>query len=105
MLLQTMHVFLPFAASGQVAWLFFRSRWWWAWLLMLSAMLIDLDHLLAVPVYDPGRCSLGFHPLQCQVATTGYLTLKILPAGRFLVGLLLHLGLDGSDCLLMGGMP
>ena len=28
---------------------------------MLTTMLIDLDHLLANPVFDPDRCSINFH--------------------------------------------
>ena len=28
-----------------------------------ATMLVDLDHLLATPLYNPDRCSLGFHPL------------------------------------------
>ena len=53
------HVLVP----GVIAWLFFRSRWRNVWLVMLASMLVDLDHLLADPVFDPDRCGLGFHPL------------------------------------------
>lgn len=104
MLRPIIHLFLHFAAPGLVAGLFFRPRWRRAWLLMLATMLIDLDHLLAVPVFDPNRCSLGFHPLHGWLAALGYLALAIWPAGRVVgVGLLLHLGLDGLDCLGMRG--
>ena len=30
---------------------------------MMATMLVDLDHLFADPIYDPDRCSIGFHPL------------------------------------------
>lgn len=104
MLRPIMHIFLHFAAPGVVAGVFFRPRWRRAWLLMLATMLIDLDHLLAVPVFDPDRCSLGFHPLHGWVAALGYLALTIWPSGRMVgAGLLLHLGLDGLDCLMMRG--
>jgi hypothetical protein len=69
---------------------------------MLIPLLIDLDHLLADPIFDPNRCSLGFHPLHGWVAATIYLLLSFFPASRIIgVGLLLHLGLDGIDCLWM----
>ena len=42
---------------------FFSRRFLYAWLIMMATMLVDLDHLLANPVYDPDRCSIGFHPL------------------------------------------
>lgn len=69
---------------------------------MLLALLIDFDHLLAVPVFDPNRCSLGFHPLHGWPAAMVYLLLSLFPASRILgAGLLLHLALDGLDCLWM----
>lgn len=69
---------------------------------MLMALLIDFDHLLADPIFDPNRCSLGFHPLHGWPAASVYLLLAVFPASRILgVGLLLHLGLDGLDCLWM----
>lgn len=98
------HLILHFAVPGLVARAFFRPRWLRAWLLMLATMLIDLDHLLVLPVYDPNRCSLGFHPLHGWPATLLYLGLAFWPIGRVIgVGLLLHLGLDGLDCLWMRG--
>ena len=42
---------------------FFKKNWKTAYTVMISTMLVDLDHLLANPVYDPQRCSIGFHPL------------------------------------------
>ena len=41
-------------AAGKDGW---RTRCWQA----LSAMIIDIDHLLADPILDPNRCSVGFH--------------------------------------------
>ena len=37
--------------------------------ILLAGILIDLDHLWATPVFDPMRCSIGFHValLCCQV--------------------------------------
>ena len=53
-----MHFAVPAAlarAVGKDGW---RTRCWQA----LSAMIIDIDHLLADPILDPNRCSVGFHP-------------------------------------------
>jgi len=97
-----LHIVMHFAVPAIVAGAFFRKKWLTAWLVMLAGLAIDLDHLLANPVFDPNRCSLGFHPLHSWVAAVVYAGLAIWPAGRILgIGLLLHLGLDGVDCLLI----
>ncbi len=67
---------------------------------MLSTMLVDLDHLLADPIYDPGRCGIGFHPLHSYPAIAGYAALSLVPRARLIaVGLLLHMALDALDCV------
>ena len=47
----------PFSVlvPGLVAALFLRPAWRQAWLVMLLTMLVDVDHLLATPIYDPNR--------------------------------------------------
>lgn len=106
MLHPILHIFLHFAVPGLLARSFFPGRWVRAWLLMLATMMIDLDHLLAVPIFDPNRCSIGFHPLHGWVAAAAYLSLAIWPTSRIIgVGLLLHLLLDSLDCLGMRGIP
>lgn len=57
------HSFLHFAIPAIVARVFFKDKWLKAWLIMLATMVVDLDHLLADPIYDPDRCSIGYHPL------------------------------------------
>ncbi|MCB0704135.1 MAG: hypothetical protein KDC34_02455 [Saprospiraceae bacterium] len=91
----SLHLLFP----GLIAWLFFRKEWKKAWLLMLATMLIDLDHLLADPVFDPNRCSIGFHPLHSFVAIGFYFILAFIPKTRIVaVGLLLHMATDFQDC-------
>jgi hypothetical protein len=86
-----------------VARLFFTERWKKAWLIMGLAMIVDLDHLLATPVFDPNRCSIGFHPLHSYPAIAVYLVLAAVTRTRLAgVGLLIHMALDGLDCLWMG---
>ncbi len=69
---------------------------------MFSTMLVDLDHLFATPIFDPSRCSVGFHPLHSIYAIAIYF-LMLLPKKLRLVaiGLLIHMALDGIDCLWM----
>ena len=67
---------------------------------MVLANLVDLDHLLADPIFDPQRCSIGFHPLHSYLAVAMYAVLPFFQKTRVLgVGLLIHMGLDGIDCL------
>ncbi len=54
------HLAVPFAFARL---LFEREIWLKADLIMLATMLIDLDHLVASPIFDTNRCSIGFHPL------------------------------------------
>jgi len=94
----SLHVLIPGAAAR----LFFAQRWKAAWLIMVLTMLVDLDHLLADPVYDPTRCSIGFHPLHSWAAIGVYgLMAMWAPVRIAAVGLLLHMGIDGLDCLRM----
>ncbi len=69
---------------------------------MAATLIIDLDHLLADPVYDPGRCSIGFHPLHTIWAAAAYIALFFVPRLRIVsVGLFVHVLLDMIDCILM----
>ncbi len=62
-------------------------------------MVIDIDHLLATPIYDPLRCSMGFHPLHTWPFVILYFVLAALPKTRIVgVGLLIHMALDSIDC-------
>jgi hypothetical protein len=96
------HLLLHAIVPLLVAVLLFRDDWRRAWLIMLSTMLVDLDHLLADPIYDPDRCSIGFHPLHTYPAIAGYVLLTIPRATRLLgLGLVIHMALDALDCWLM----
>ena len=93
-----LHALVPLA----IARAFFRERWRSAWLWMLAGWLIDIDHLWADPIYDPGRCSIGFHPLHRTPAIVVYALLLLPRRTRLLaIGLLVHIGLDTLDCAWM----
>jgi len=66
---------------------------------MALTMIVDLDHLLANPIYDPNRCSINFHPLHTYPAILLYIIMAAFPKSRLIgLGLLLHMGVDLTDC-------
>lgn len=99
-LLPLLHLVLHIIIPGITARWAFREKWLHAWLVMVLTMIVDLDHLLASPVYDPDRCGINFHPLHSYPAIGAYLLLLFVPKLRIIgVGLLIHMGLDFMDCL------
>ena len=80
---------------------FFRKQWKAAFLIMIATMLVDIDHLLANPIYDVGRCSIGFHPLHGLIPIGIYCLLSLIPKTRYIgIGLVIHMLLDSIDCQL-----
>ena len=97
----TLHLVLP-AIVARVG---FADRWKRAWLVMTATMLVDLDHLRATPVFDPDRCSIGFHPLHTWPAIVLFVVLTVLPKTRLVgLGLVIHMALDTLDCWWMGSL-
>lgn len=112
------HIALHLIVPLLIALLFYHSRWLNATVIMIATMLVDIDHLLADPIYDPTRCSIGFHPLHTTPAIVIYVLLFALPLimgrkkngqdlhhnARLLhlvgLGLLVHMTLDWFDCLI-----
>lgn len=93
------HYSLHFLAPGLIAFVFFRKQWKKAWLIMIATMLVDADHLLASPIFDPSRCSIGYHPLHSYYAIAFYAFLLLFPKTRIIaVGLLFHMFTDWQDC-------
>ncbi|MFG6686447.1 DUF6122 family protein [Mariniflexile sp. HNIBRBA6329] len=92
------HFLLPLA----VALVFYKQNWKYAYLIMVLGMLIDLDHLLANPIFDPNRCSIGFHPLHSSLAILFYIFLCFPKKSRLVgLGLVIHIIADTVDCALM----
>lgn len=110
------HILLHFIVPVIIALAFYRRHWSRAALIMIATMVVDVDHLLADPIYDPNRCSIGFHPLHTLPAIMVYAGLFAVPlfstwktepdnsisipkivhlAG---LGLLIHMALDWIDC-------
>lgn len=103
MLQQLVHYGLHFVAPLLIALLLFKGHWLRVYLILLATMLVDLDHLFATPMFDPNRCSIGFHFLHSYWAIAVYLLLLFFPRTRILgIGLTLHMATDYLDCLWMG---
>ena len=97
-----LHICLHFIVPLVVAWIIDKKKYLTIWIILMLSMLIDMDHLLANPVYDPSRCSIAFHPLHSYFAIALYALLLLSPKTRLLaIGLVIHIALDGIDCLYM----
>jgi len=46
---------------------------------IIAKMLVDLDRLLARPIFDSGRCGISFHPLHSYCAIGIYFLLVLVP--------------------------
>ncbi len=89
------HLIIPLL----IALVFVPKNWKKVYLIFLGAMLIDLDHILATPVFDPNRCSIGFHPLHSYYAIAGYTAMLFFPKVRIIAfALLWHIITDQLDC-------
>ncbi len=96
------HYSLHYLFPGLVAYVFYRAYWKKAWFILVAIMLVDLDHLLVRPIFDPSRCGIGFHPLHSEYAILFYFVLLLIPKTRIIgLGLLMHMATDSLDCVLM----
>ncbi|TDN36954.1 hypothetical protein E4631_20010 [Hymenobacter sp. UV11] len=97
------HAFLHLLVPGVVALLFYRPRWQRTWLILAAALLLDVDDVLATPMFDPNRCSINFHPLYTYWAMDNYAFMLLPPVTRvWAVGFLLLMALDNAECLQLG---
>jgi len=95
------HYFCHFGLPVLVALWFFKPHWKKVTLILWLTMLVDLDHLLATPLFDACRCSINFHPLHSYPAIGIYILLLFIPKCRLVaIGLLMHMATDQLDCWL-----
>ena len=102
MLQPIVHYGIHLLAPLLIALIFFKNNWQKAFLIMIATMLIDLDHLLASPIFDANRCSIYYHPLHSYYAIGIYITLVFIKKTRLLgIGFCVHIIADWCDCLFM----
>ncbi len=96
------HYFLHFGAPLGIAYLFFKSTWKKVYLIFIASMLVDLDHLIASPIFEANRCSINFHPLHSYYAIAVY-CIGLLPKKTrvIAIALLFHMLTDWINCLMM----
>ena len=100
-----LHLGLHFLVPALLVGLFYRGTWVTAYLIMITTMIVDIDHLLADPIYSPNRCSIGFHPLHQIWFIILYIALCFVPKTRLVgLGLSIHMALDAIDCQITNGV-
>lgn len=95
------HYGLHFIVPFFLAYFLFRDKWKIVYLIFICSMLVDLDHLLANPIFDKNRCSINFHPLHSYIAISLYFIGIFFKKTRiFCLALLFHMLTDYIDCYL-----
>ena len=90
------HLLLPVA----IAYAGNYKSWNSAAKLMVATNLVDVDHLLANPIYDPDRCSIGTHPLHSLPVIGIYSAMSFHQKTQQLgIGLMTHMAVDYIDCI------
>ena len=99
-----LHYGIHFIVPVAVAYFFYGPKYKNAMLILLAGIVLDVDHLLADPIFSPDRCSIGFHPLHSYMAIALYVLL-LLPAKTRIWGLafLIHMLADAVDCSFLTG--
>ncbi|THV60345.1 hypothetical protein EZV76_07250 [Flagellimonas alvinocaridis] len=102
MLRHFVHYGIHFLIPILIAFFFFKDRKLRVAIILLCGIVIDVDHFWANPLFDPNRCSIGFHPLHSYWAILGYAILPFFKPTRIMgLALLIHILADFMDCLLM----
>jgi len=104
------HYGLHYVAPILLCFIFFkRGQRGKAFVIMLLTNLVDLDHLLASPMFDPHRMSIDFHLLHTYPAIIVYVVMCFLPYERLRlsplwravgIGLTFHMITDWQDYVL-----
>lgn len=102
MLRHLLHYGIHFLVPILIAFWFFKDNRIKVALILLAGIIIDIDHLWATPLYDPNRCSVGFHALHSYWAILVYCIFPFFKPTRIIgLALIIHIFADILDCLLM----
>jgi hypothetical protein len=89
------HIIVPIG----IAMIYTPQTWKKTYFLLMLTMLVDIDHLWANAIFDPCRCSIGFHPLHSYYAIVIYfVALFYKPTRIVALGLVWHMMTDAIDC-------
>ncbi len=95
------HYSLHFIVPLLIAYFFFKDKWKTVYFFFLLSMLVDLDHLLADPIFEKNRCSINFHPLHSYFSIGVYVIGVFFKKTRIIaLALLFHMLTDFIDCYL-----
>lgn len=98
-----LHYGIHFILPLFIAYFFFKEYRLKAALILLAGIVLDLDHMLAIPIFDSMRCSINFHPLHSYWAIGIYVLLTVLNKTRIWgIAFLVHMLADAVDCLFIG---
>lgn len=102
MLRFTLHYGIHFIVPFILAFVFFKENRLRVLVILLAGIVIDIDHLIADPIFDSNRCSVGSHLLHQYWAIAVYFSLLFFKKTRiFGIALALHIIADTVDCWLM----
>jgi len=94
------HYGIHFIVPIVIGYFFFKDYKLKAIVILLAAIVIDVDHLFASPIFDPNRCSINFHPLHSYFAIAIYFSFLFFKKTRIYgIALLIHILADIADCL------
>jgi hypothetical protein len=93
------HYGMHFVAPLAIAYLYDKEHVLRSYIILMLTMLIDVDHLMATPIFEANRCSINFHPLHQYWAIAIYIILLIPQKTRLVaIGLCFHILTDYLDC-------
>ena len=103
------HYFLHFLAVGLIAYIINPKEWKKTWGILVLTMLVDLDHLLSTPIFNPNRCSIGYHPLHQPILFPFYVLGCFITKYKLIqliaIGISFHMLTDSIDCFWMTSCP
>lgn len=96
------HYGIHFGIPVLLAFWLYRPYFSRSLLILWGGILIDIDHLWATPLFDPERCSVGFHTFHQWPFIALYILLLFWRRSRIVgLALVIHIMADLTDCYLM----
>ncbi|MFX0558354.1 DUF6122 family protein [Maribacter sp. CXY002] len=99
-----LHYGIHFIVPVLIAFFFYKENLIKVALILLAGIALDIDHLMANPIFDPERCSINFHPLHTYWALSIYIVMLLFKKTRIWgIAFTVHLIADLVDCLFITG--